>query len=47
MTPSDILPYPVQPSSGKLSLAANENKYKEPQPDITKRERDLGTLSPK
>ena len=33
----------VQPSSGKLSPAANENKYKEPQPDIPKRKRPWNT----
>ncbi|KAL6040016.1 hypothetical protein STEG23_015582, partial [Scotinomys teguina] len=35
---------PAQPSSEKLPPAADENKYIEPQLDIMKRVRDLGTL---
>ena len=31
----------------KLSLAKDEIKYREPQPDITKRVRDFGILSHK
>ena len=30
----------------KLPHAADENKYRDPQPDIAQRVRDLGTLSP-
>ena len=37
----------AQPSSEKLPPAADGNKYRDPQPDITQREKDLGTLCPK
>ena len=37
----------AQPSSEKLPPAADGNKYRDPQPDIMQRVRDLGTLRPK
>lgn len=37
----------THPSSKKLPPASDENKFRDPQPDITQSAKDLGTLSPK
>jgi hypothetical protein len=37
----------TQPSSQKLPSAADGNKYRDSRPDIMKRIKDLGPLSPK
>jgi hypothetical protein len=49
MTPKDTdqRSVPSQPSSEEPPPAADWNKYRDPQPDMTQRVRDLGTLSSK
>ena len=41
-----MTPNYIQPSPEKLPHSADGNKYRDPQPDIIQRVRDLGTFSP-